>query len=192
MGLYDADMALLTVRSGVVAWPSELPDDLPVGPWTVAHAKPRQDMRLADDCRRLGIPSMVFVEFRLRAYGNGLQRSQVPLFPGYVFIPVDRQRHLTLYETGRTVRLMMPPGDGEMGQDLKDLVAMVRASTGPVQVRPELAVGMMVRIRRGCLAGCQGRIVRRQGVDRLVVNLPILGHSVETVIPAESVIQAVG
>jgi transcription antitermination factor NusG len=185
-------MPLLSVRSGVVAWPPELPDNLPAGPWTVAHVKPRQDTRLADDCRRFGIPSLVFVEYRLRVYGHGPQRSQVPMFPGYVFVPVDRERHLTLYETGRTVRLMMPPGDGEMGGDLRDLVSMVRRSIGPVLVRPELVVGTTVRIRRGCLAGCQGVVVRRQGQDRLVVNLPLLGHSVETVIPAESVVQAVG
>jgi transcription antitermination factor NusG len=185
-------MALVSTRSGVVSWPPDLADALPNGPWTVVHAKPRQDMRLMDDCRRHRIPSLVFMEFRLRSYASGMQRHQFPLFPGYVFVPVDRDRHIDLYETGRAVRLLCPPDDGCLGRDIADLVAMVRASAGPLLVRPDLVAGTVVQIRHGSLAGCSGVIIRRQGLDRLVVNLPLLGHSVETVIPVETVAQAVG
>jgi transcription antitermination factor NusG len=59
-------------------------------------------------------------------------------------------------------------------------------------VRPDIVAGTTVTIERGMFIGCRGVVVRRQGVDRLVVNLPLLGHSVEAVIPAMTALPVAG
>ncbi len=55
----------------------------------------------------------------------------------------------------------------------------------PLVVRPELVAGEVVLITSGLFSGCSGVIQRRQHNHHLVVNLPVLGQSVSTVVPLE-------
>lgn len=172
----------------VDAWPAGLLDPLPEGPWTIAHVKPRQEKLLASNLRRFGLPSVLFLERRVRRYvRQGEQTSMVPLLPGYLFINVEPSAHDTIYSTDRVVRLITVHRPAELHRDLIALAALVARADAPMIVRPELTPGMVVELRAGSMAGLRGVINRRKGRCELVVNVHMLGTSVAVTCSAEDV-----
>ena len=172
--------------TGIVrAWPSGLIDDLPAGPWLVAHARPRQDKLLAAYLAKRGPPGVQFLEKRTRRYpGKGVQVSEIPLMSGYVFVAGSDEAFDVLYASERIVRILRVPDPVQLRQDLLDLARLITTVPGPLEVRPELQAGMRVQLSEGSLAGLSGVIVRRSGMSELVVNVHMLGTSVAVRCPA--------
>lgn len=168
-------------------WPLDRLDELPDGPWLVAHARPRQEKLLSSVVRRLGTPCLLFLEQRSHTYvGKGVQVNHVPLMPGYVFVPGDSATvRDSLYESGRLVRILPVAHGGALRNDLIDLARLITRSAGPLLVRPEIVAGRRVRLTRGSLAGLVGVVVRRRGHLHLVVNVHTLGTSVAVTCAAE-------
>ena len=113
-----------------------------------------------------------------------MQTFQVPLLGGYLFIHLPRERRHLAYETGRVARLIDVADPLRLRSDLEDLRRLLSAA--PQQqliVRPELVPGKRVLVTSGLFDGCYGVIERRKDTMYLVVNLPLLGRSVATVIP---------
>jgi len=165
---------------GIVrTWPVGQLAELPVGPWLVVHAKPRQDKMLARLLAFRGPPGVQFLEKRTRRYpGKGTQTSEVPLMSGYLFIAGGDELRDQLYATERVVRIMRVLEPEQLRQDLLDLAQLITIGPGPLEVRPELVVGTRVQLTGGSLAGLSGVVVRRQGITELVVNVRMLGTAV--------------
>ncbi len=167
------------LQGEIQAWPAELADRLPDGPWTVVHVKPRQEKLLAGNLRYFGLPSLLFLEHRERIYiRQGRQTSLVPLLPGYLFVHAGEEAYHHMYATERVVRLITVRRPEDLCRDLADLIALVRHADTPLLVRPELAPGMAVVLTAGSMAGVRGVIERRKGRLELVVNVRMLGTSV--------------
>jgi transcription antitermination factor NusG len=178
-------MALaVSTSTEVYTWPIGFGAVLPQDHWQVAHALPRQDKRLAEDLARRRIAGLTFYENRARTYLKSTQHFQVPLLGGYLFVHVPRERRHEIFDTGRVVRIIDVADPLRLAADLEALRKLLDAAgDAPVMVMPELVPGRMVHIRSGSFIGCKGVIVRRKENVHLVVNLPILGQSVATVIP---------
>jgi len=172
----------------VQAWPPGLTDELPAGPWVVAHVKPRQEKMLAANMRRAGIPGLLFLEQRVRTYlRQGVQRSLVPLLPGYLFLLAEPRVLDDIYATERVVRLIIAREQHDLRSDLRDLVALVTRADAPMLVRPEIVPGNVVQLNAGSMAGLRGVVMRRKGRNELVVNVRMLGTSVAVACAAADV-----
>jgi transcription antitermination factor NusG len=170
----------------VHTWPLGFGTALPTDYWSVLHAFPRQDKRLISELERCGIPGIAFYENRVRQYEKSTQTFQVPLLGGYVFAHLPRERRAEAFATGRVVRVIDVSDAAALTRDLERLTLLLTAlGDAPLVVRPELAVGQTVEITFGMFSGCSGVIQRRQDNRHLVVNLPVLGQSVSTVIPLD-------
>ncbi len=171
--------------SGVVhAWPPEFATSLPNDHWLVLHSLPRQEKLLIADLRRRQIAGLIFYERRVRHYAKGNQVFEVPLLGGYVFAHLPRERRDEAYATGRVCRVIDVNNPAVLTEDLHALCGLLEAAgDAPLTVKPELIPGVKVMITAGTFSGCFGVVSRRKGTTELVVNLPILGQSVATVVP---------
>jgi transcriptional antiterminator NusG len=135
-----------------------------------------------------------------RAWSDRVVTSEVPLFPGYVFVhttltPAVRVRLLKVRGVHDLVgrmpgdaRIARPVGTAEI-EALRILVAAERA-LDPIE---RLARGTHVFVAAGPLKGARG--VVEQGPDgqrRLVVSIDLLGRGVRTVLGADDVVEALG
>lgn len=165
-------------------WPIGFGEVLPTDHWLVLHALPRQDKRLIWDLKQRGIAGVAFYENRVRHYEKSTQTFHVPLLGGYLFAHLPRERRHEVYDTGRIVRIIDVADAAGLANDLTALARLLEAvGDGPLAVRPEIVVGNTIRVASGMFAGCTGIVVRRKANVQLVVNLPVLGQSVATVIP---------
>jgi hypothetical protein len=184
---------ILRVAGHVHAWPAGFADGgLPERDWLVVHSRPRQDKILTAELGRLQLPGLLIYERRIcRHAGHGKREILVPLLGSYAFVHATEHAREAIYATGRTVSIMTVRQEGAFTRDLADLIALVRRVAGPLLVHPELVPGVRVTVLDGSFAGLHGVIVRRQGLDRLVVNLPVMGTSVSVELPATKATLAV-
>jgi transcription antitermination factor NusG len=104
---------------------------------------------------------------------------ELPLFPGYLFVHIDRSER---------VRVLQVPGvlsfvSGTGGQPASLPEAEIDALRAGLPFRqaaphPLLTVGQRARIRSGALAGMQGVVVRRKNSLRVVLTMELLRQSV--------------
>jgi transcription antitermination factor NusG len=179
----------VTCRAVVRDWPAGFAAALPDGPWIVAHVRPRGEAALAAGLHRSGVAGLVLYEERRRRYaGKGSQVGLVPMLGGYVFVSANRDQADAIYRTERVVRLINPPRPEVLAAELRALVALVGLATGPVVVRPELVPGTPVEIGTGTFAGLRAVVLRRQNATEIVVNIELLGQSVSTRVPVDTVL----
>jgi len=148
--------------------------------WSVLHVRPRQEKALARGLRALEVPFYLpTVSRRLRIRGR-IVTSQLPLFPGYVFLHGDRDQRLAALGTQRIVRTLPVVNQGGLWLDLRQIDLLIR-SGAPITPEDRLQPGMAVEIRSGPLAGLKGTILRCGTGRRFIVAVDFIqrGASVE-------------
>ncbi len=156
------------------------PTPLAEGKWWVVHARPRTEKALA---RKLHGAQVSFFlplhrkEWRTR--GRALS-SYAPLFPGYLFLRGDDRARSTALHTNQVAQLLPVPDGEELHADLRRVYQVMQSEAA---LRPEdrLRPGTPVRIVEGAMTGLEGKVLRRGGRLRFVVQVTFLqrGVSVE-------------
>lgn len=157
---------------------SAIPDGLP-GLWWVAHTKPRNEKLLAAELGQRDVfYYLPLLQRRTRSRRTGrTSRSEVPLFPGYLFLNASEEERLRALRTNRIVHILAVPSQGQLVQELRDIHRAVRSGK-PISRHPGLRTGDWVRVVAGPLEGVEGVVLRRLSRLRLGLNVQMLGQSV--------------
>lgn len=154
--------------------------------WLVAYTRSRQEKALA---RYLAYHDVAFYlpqTARRRRRGGRDRESYLPLFPGYVFLPVSARDRRRALESNLIVHLI-----DVFDQRLLDgeLVRLWRLQTTglPLVPHPYLQAGDAVEVIDGPFKGCGGLVLREQGSTRLVVSITFLRRSVAATIDRDLV-----
>jgi transcription termination/antitermination protein NusG len=154
------------------------------GTWWVAHTKSRNEKAFAWDMLSRQIPYYLPMIRRTIFSGGRRRAGLVPLFPSYVFLSGDEHARYAALKTDRVCTVIEVP---DQRQILDELAAIERVLFGEAQLDPcpFAIVGNRVRIARGPFRGIVGRVVRRDNVTRLVLEISILGRGAEMDIDAD-------
>ena len=156
--------------------------------WTPVRCKPRQEKKLLQYCHGKGIAAYLPVRKKVRFYGKRKREFELPMLPGYVFCRISAGEVVLLRQSDAMIYVIPVDGFSEvqLRRELRDLHAFERLSWScRVDVRPELASGTPVEVTAGALRGCRGVVVKRKNRSVLVINIELLGQSVEAEIEAE-------
>ena len=146
------------------------------GTWHVAHTKARCEKAFASDLASRGIAYFLPMIERITFSGGRKRRGMMPLFTGYVFFAAgdeaDRQAALA------TDRLACVIEVRDQVRLVKELAATHRALKNKIALDPYpfAVTGRRVRVAFGPLQGTEGVVVRRDGRERLVLEVGILGQ----------------
>lgn len=108
---------------------------------------------------------------------------ELPLFSGYVFarFPDEDEARLQVLRTNGVVRILGAGGEMEPIPDWEiDSIRLALASGNQFFLHPFVREGAWVRVRRGALAGVEGRLVRLKSQTRLVLSVELLSRAVAT------------
>jgi hypothetical protein len=99
--------------------------------------------------------------------------SYVPLFAGYVFLCGDEAARYQAMTTNCISRCLDVDDGEQLFRDLRQVWRLIQSDT-PMTPESRLQPGAPVRIRSGALAGMEGTVIKRRGVDRLLVVVKFL------------------
>jgi transcription antitermination factor NusG len=143
--------------------------------WCVRPTKARMEKSFAWDLLQLGIDYFLPLAPRTIFSGGRKRKSFVPLFPSYVFFCGTAEQRVRAFGTDRICNAIEVK---ERQQFVSEITSIERALDcgSPIDLFPEAVAGRRVRVAAGPLAGITGRILRRDGVDRLILEVNILGQ----------------
>ncbi|MEM1211375.1 MAG: transcription termination/antitermination NusG family protein [Planctomycetota bacterium] len=148
------------------------------GAWWVAHTKSRHEKALAWDLHRQGIGYYLPMLMRESISGGRKRRQLQPLFTSYVFFTGGELERYHALTTNRVANII-PVSERE--RFVLEIAAIECAiDSGQVlRLYQSVEVGDRCRVTRGPMAGHEGRVVRVDGIDRVVLFIGILGRGAE-------------
>jgi len=143
--------------------------------WQVVYLRPRLEKKTAEVCRHHGVPYYLPVRTRTRTYQRRQVTTEIPLFPGYLFVALDAPAKLALQKSNYVLRFLEPLRPYRM---LRQLAQIRRA----LRIDPELravqtlTAGTRVRIVAGPFQGLEGTVARLASSMRVFLTVELLGQ----------------
>ncbi len=145
--------------------------------WFVLHTKSRQEKVVADFYRQHNIEYVLPLVSKTTYYGRRKIKSELPLFPGYVFIRGAAQDAYAADRNHRLIRIIPVFDQVRLEEELRHLIRALQADQ-PLDRHPQLVTGVRVEVQSGPLQGVRGVVESRLKCDRLILQVNILGQAV--------------
>ena len=147
--------------------------------WLAAYTRSRHERRVADQLRLKNLEFLLPTYQRLSRWSDRIQRTDAPLFPGYIFVHISAQERVPVLETGGVVHLVSSAGKpAVLGDDDVERLRACSFRSGDVEPHPYLRIGHRVRVKHGPFAGWEGTLVEKQNSVRLVITVDQIMKSV--------------
>lgn len=153
----------------------------PKARWWALYTLPRREKNLMRKLRSLEVPHYApLIKRKTKSPSGRVRTSHVPLFSGYVFLLGDEAGRYQAFQTNCVSRTIEVKDPQRLVEDLARIKRLID-SEAPLSPESRIEPGRRVRIRSGLLAGMEGTVVKRRGVDRLLVAVEFLqqGASVQ-------------
>ena len=145
--------------------------------WCVLHVKPRTEKKMAERLRRCRVWHYLPLFTKIRRVQRRKVRTELPLFPGYVFARLNPETRLDAIKSNMVVRIIPVPRQRELIHQLRQIAHAGRAGRG-VRTVAVFKSGDRVRVTHGPFYGIEGYIRRDEGGTSVVLNVDILGQAV--------------
>jgi transcription antitermination factor NusG len=148
--------------------------------WFAVYTSPRHEKRVAQYFNVREIEHYLPLYHPRHKWNSGSTVTlDLPLFPGYIFVRIDRSERVRVLEVPGVLTFVGGTGgkpaalpDAEIDA-LRSGLSLRRAEPHPL-----LTVGQRARIRSGALAGMEGVVVRQKGSLRVVLTVDLIMQSV--------------
>ncbi|MBR4417060.1 MAG: hypothetical protein IKZ84_13080 [Victivallales bacterium] len=152
--------------------------------WYPVYCKPNKEKKLAEMAGKKNISWYLptFLHHRITR-GHRIE-TQIPMFPGYVFLQLNRQQNWQVKTSGLAIRILTVTDKTEptLVNDLNLIRKFELLSrTQPVKVRADLVPGKRFTIAHGQFKGTEGVIVKRKNRTEFIVHLDFLNFALATV-----------
>lgn len=154
--------------------------------WYAIHTRPRHERRVHNELLAYEIESYLPMQKIRRRWSDRYKIVEAPLFNSYLFVHTDDERHReSLRPYGALSFVNVAEGKPAVIPDNEvEAVRIMATSQLPHNPYPYLSIGRKVRVTYGPLQGCEGILVRKRGLHRLVVTVNLLQRSIEAEVDA--------
>ena len=159
--------------------------------WFAAYTHSCQEKRVAQHLSTRRIEFFLPVHRNTSHWRNGLHvQIEKPLFPGYVFVKIDRTERTRVLELHGVHSIV---GMGREPTPLPyDEIETLRSGTHLINAEPHpfLRTGEKVLIRNGPLKGMTGVVVRQKNTVRVVLTLELIMKAISVEVDAKDLAPA--
>jgi transcriptional antiterminator RfaH len=156
--------------------------------WYLIQCKPRQESRALENLERQGVPCYFPRRSVSRSYHGGRTQAPEALFPGYMFVRLDRvnDNWSSIRSTRGVHRIVGFDASPMRVRD--EVIANIRLRLQePGLERPYLSAGDRVLITEGAFSELEAIYVAAEGEQRVVILLTILQTEHRLSFPAHGV-----
>jgi transcription antitermination factor NusG len=112
--------------------------------------------------------------------------SQLPLFPGYLFMLADEEERSWARRTDLIANCLTVSDQRELDSDVEQIHRLIE-SHEPIAPVPQLQPGVAVEIVNGPLEGQRGVFVRQGSSMKLIVSINFLQQGASVEVPPDFV-----
>ena len=145
------------------------------------HVKPRTEKKMVVFLSHDRLWHYLPLWTKVRRVQRRKVRTEVPVFPGYVFARLDSASRVAMLKTNLIVRVIQVQNERMLIHQLRQVVHAGRRATEVRRV-PIFKKGDLVRVTQGPFYGVEGYIRRDTGGTSVVLNVDILGQAVAVTI----------
>jgi transcription antitermination factor NusG len=163
-----------------ISHPPELPADAQAAPkWFAVYTSPRHEKRVDQHLSMRQIEHFLPLYRTQRKWSDGSKVTlELPLFPGYIFVRIQRTQRVRVLEVPGVVAVVGGTGGVPAPLPEADIEALRSGlSLRRVEPHPLLKVGQRARICSGAFEGMEGIVVRKKNSFRVVLTLDTIQQS---------------
>jgi transcription antitermination factor NusG len=170
--------------NGLGATPT--PEKPPSPKWFAVYTSPRHEKRVSEYMKLREIEHYLPLYQVRRKWRNGATETlDLPLFPGYLFVRIDRAERVRVLEAPGVLSFVGGTGGKPASLPETDIDALRSGlSLRHAEPHPLLTVGQRARILSGALAGMEGVVVRKKNSLRVVLTMDTIMQSVSVEVDA--------
>ncbi|MFY9854652.1 MAG: UpxY family transcription antiterminator [Terracidiphilus sp.] len=148
--------------------------------WFAVYTSPRHEKRVGQYLLQKEIEHYVPLYQVRRKWRDGSKVTvDLPLFPGYVFVRIDRSDRVRVLQVPGVLSIVGGTGRQPASMPDPEIDALRSGlSLRHAEPHPLLTVGQRARIRSGALAGMVGIVVRKKNSLRVVLTMDLIRQSV--------------
>lgn len=144
--------------------------------WFVAHARPRCEKKIVEYCGDLGLFTVLPCYQSKHKYRGKTVVFEKPLFPGYVFLKAPPHHKQSLYQSDYIANVLDVFDQQLLERQLDDILKALNSGL-EIQLAPEIGQGSRVQIKCGPLAGMEGWVEARYGMEVVLLRLDFIGQA---------------
>jgi transcription antitermination factor NusG len=153
--------------------------------WLVCHTKPRCEKKFAALMAAEKFEHYLPLVDSVRRYAQQTKRFTKPLFPGYVFARIPREKKARIYQQDLLARAIVVEDEAKFLHQLSDVKTIV-ASGFELSVMPLLTKGRRVKIVGGPLHGVEGFVDDPAKPQGVLIAIDVLQQGLLVKVPAEN------
>lgn len=159
--------------------------------WYAIYVKSRHEFKVFERLTKAGISAFLPAVERLRKWKDRKKLVKFPLFPGYLFVYMEKSYDMMLrvLKTPGVVNFLKnSSGEPEVVPE-EQIIPLKKAIENKKEIDPYpyLKEGQRVRIKRGPLEGVTGILKKKEGQHYLILSIHILQRAVSVKIDASEV-----
>ena len=153
--------------------------------WYALYTRPRHERQVLQELRNQRIEAYLPTQKVRRRWSDRYKIVEEPLFKNYLFVRSDGQHHRQALKPYGAVSFVTLDGKPAIIPDEEiEAVRILVNSELPHNPYPYLKAGRKVRVKYGPLEGCEGTLIRKRGLARLIVSVDLLQRSIEAELDA--------
>ncbi len=149
--------------------------------WYVVRTKPQREKKLAQWAKDNEIEYYLPQYTSTRIYKYRKIEFTKPLFPGYLFVKMNKKQQEILYRPGHLVTFVKVKNERELVAELQQIyiVSKFGINMQPVEDYSILERGTKVRVTKGSLQGLIGFVIESENSDKVLISVNIIRQAVE-------------
>ena len=155
-----------------------------IGQWWVAHTKSRNEKALAWSLHRGKIPYFLPLTEKVTKRKQRVYKSLLPLFSGYVFFCGNQEARHQALTTNRIAQVIEVVDQDKLVGELSSIMQAIKSGL-PIDTHPYLKSGDRCRVIAGPLMGCEGIVLRKHNLTRILLQVEMLGQGAAVEIDAD-------
>jgi len=157
--------------------------------WYSVYTRPCHEKRVLQELIRQNIEAFLPTYSVRRRWSDRYKVIEEPLFKSYLFVNIDYERRYrdTLRAYGAVAFVTFGGEPAQIPEQEIESVRRLVTCELPYQPHPYLKVGRRVRVRSGPLKGCEGILIRKKNLARLVLSINLLQQAVSAEIDADCI-----
>ncbi len=145
--------------------------------WYVAHVRPRCEKKLVEHGRIYYFSTTLPTYESTKKYRGKVVTFQKPLFPGYVFLQLNRESWNIAMKSDYVANMLQVHDQEEFREQLGDILFALEQKV-ELRLEPTIEVGSRVLLKSGPLQGQEGWVEDRFGMTTVLLRLDFIGQAV--------------